>query len=126
MYWPTRVDEPIESPLASMIEMERTAISAWLAAIEVLPMWETSVEKTAKDDMPSSHCAPIGALVRKKRTITSKLDEVAGIGPSKRTALLKKFGSVKKIGEATIEELAETSGVSTTLAAQIKASLATS
>ena len=32
MYWPTSVDEAIESPLASMIEIERTAISAWLAA----------------------------------------------------------------------------------------------
>ena len=36
MYWPTSVDEAIDSPLASMIEMESTAISAWLAAIEVL------------------------------------------------------------------------------------------
>ncbi len=64
--------------------------------------------------------------IRKKRTITSKLDEIPGIGPAKRAALLKKFGSVKQIGEASIMELAETSGVSTTLAEQIKASLATS
>ncbi len=64
--------------------------------------------------------------LRKKRTLTSDLDKVPGVGPAKRVALLKKFGSVKKIREASVLELAETTGVSTMLAEQIKANLATS
>ena len=35
----------------------------------------------------------------------SKLDEIEGIGEKKRTLLLKTFGSVKKIKEASIEDL---------------------
>lgn len=42
---------------------------------------------------------------RKKRTITSDLDQISGIGPKRRNGLLKKFGSVKKIKELEIEEL---------------------
>ncbi len=64
--------------------------------------------------------------LRKKRTLTSELDAVPGIGPAKRAALLKRFGSVKKIRSATIVELAETPGVSISLARQIQANLATS
>jgi len=42
---------------------------------------------------------------RKKRTITSDLDKIPGIGPIRRNALLKKFGSLKKIKELEIQEL---------------------
>ncbi len=42
---------------------------------------------------------------RKKRTITSDLDQISGIGPKRRNDLLKKFGSLKKIKELKIEEL---------------------
>ncbi|MBN4076117.1 excinuclease ABC subunit UvrC [Gemmatimonas aurantiaca] len=61
--------------------------------------------------------------VRSKRTIKSKLDEIAGIGPAKRTALLKKFGSVKKIREATVEEIAQTPGISHQLAESLREGL---
>jgi excinuclease ABC subunit C len=39
--------------------------------------------------------------------IDSVLDEVPGLGPVRRRALLKTFGSLKRMREATIEELAE-------------------
>ncbi len=45
---------------------------------------------------------------RKKRTklgMASQLDSIPGIGPTRRKALLKHFGSVDKIREASIEEL---------------------
>ena len=37
----------------------------------------------------------------------SKLDYIEGIGDKKRILLLKKFGSVAKIREASIEEISE-------------------
>ncbi|WP_420422202.1 excinuclease ABC subunit UvrC [Simkania sp.] len=49
---------------------------------------------------------------RQKRTLQSSLDQVPGIGPTKRTRLLKHFGSVKKIKEATDDELLEVQGIS--------------
>lgn len=57
--------------------------------------------------------------VRSKRTITSVLDNIKGVGPSKRDALLKKFGSVKRIKETPAEKLAELKGINLTLAETI-------
>jgi excinuclease ABC subunit C len=37
--------------------------------------------------------------------MASQLDAIPGIGPARRKALLKHFGSVDKIREATVEEL---------------------
>ncbi|HSM01870.1 MAG TPA: excinuclease ABC subunit UvrC [Acidimicrobiia bacterium] len=45
--------------------------------------------------------------LRGRRMVDSVLDGVPGIGPARKRALLKHFGSVKKIREATREELAE-------------------
>ncbi len=57
--------------------------------------------------------------VRSKRTITSALDKIKGVGPSKRDALLKTFGSVKRIKEKTAEQLAEIKGINITLSKKI-------
>ncbi|WP_366923819.1 excinuclease ABC subunit UvrC [Metallumcola ferriviriculae] len=43
--------------------------------------------------------------LRQKESIRSLLDEVPGIGPKRKQALLKRFGSVKKISQADMEEL---------------------
>jgi excinuclease ABC subunit C len=40
----------------------------------------------------------------------SELDSVPGLGPAKRTALLKHFGSVQRLKEATPEQIAELPG----------------
>jgi excinuclease ABC subunit C len=49
--------------------------------------------------------------VRARRTIKSALDELDGIGPKRREILLKHFGSVKNIKEATLEELTAVKGI---------------
>ena len=48
---------------------------------------------------------------RKKRVIKTSLDSLHGIGPTKRTRLLKHFGSLKRIQQATPEELARIKGI---------------
>ena len=48
---------------------------------------------------------------RSKRTLTSELDKIEGIGEKRRNQLLKSFGSVNKIKEASPEELAEKAGI---------------
>ena len=47
---------------------------------------------------------------RSKSQIHSRLDEVPGIGPKTRDLLLRKFKSIKRMGEVTVEELAEVIG----------------
>ncbi len=47
---------------------------------------------------------------RSKHALHSVLDDIAGIGPASRDALMKHFKSVKRIGEASAEELAQVVG----------------
>ncbi len=48
---------------------------------------------------------------RSKRTISSALDNVPGIGPTKKKRLLQRFGSVKAIQQASREQLEEVPGL---------------
>ena len=57
---------------------------------------------------------------RNKMGIVSKLDAIPGIGKAKRIALLKSFGSIEDIKEATIEELTTVPGINEKLAQSIK------
>lgn len=45
--------------------------------------------------------------LRSKKTIKSALEDIPGIGPKKRSILLKHFGSIKKLREASPEEIAQ-------------------
>lgn len=60
---------------------------------------------------------------RSKRMRASALDAIPGLGPARRTELVKHFGSVKKIKAATVEEIQEVDGVGPKLAATIYAHL---
>jgi excinuclease ABC subunit C len=55
---------------------------------------------------------------RTKSTFQSALDTVDGIGPKRKKALLKHFGSVKAIREATPTEIGQVEGISSALAEQ--------
>lgn len=57
---------------------------------------------------------------RSKRLIHSILDEIPGIGPAKRSRLLKHFGSVEKIKEASLEEIKEVQGLTQNDAENLK------
>jgi excinuclease ABC subunit C len=56
---------------------------------------------------------------RSKRTITSELLNVPGIGANRRRLLLERFGSLAGIRSATVAELASVPGISTRLAERI-------
>lgn len=61
---------------------------------------------------------------RSKVMLESLLDEIPGLGSSRRTALLDRFGSVTAIRKATISDLAATPGIGEKLAETISLSLA--
>ena len=58
--------------------------------------------------------------LRDKEITKSELDEIDGIGPTKKKALLQHFGSVEKIKEADINELVKVKGITEELAKKIK------
>jgi excinuclease ABC subunit C len=58
--------------------------------------------------------------LRHKEAITSTLDNIPGIGPRRKKALLKKFGSIEAIKEASLEELSQTQGITPALAQKVK------
>jgi excinuclease ABC subunit C len=62
--------------------------------------------------------------VRGKRALASVFDEVPGIGPARKKALLRRFGSVRRIREASLEEVAATPGVGRVAAERLKSHLA--
>lgn len=57
--------------------------------------------------------------LRAKATLTSELDDIAGIGPRKKQALLKTLGSLTRIREASEETLATVDGIGPELARTI-------
>jgi excinuclease ABC subunit C len=61
--------------------------------------------------------------LRHKEAITSALDNIPGIGPRRKKALLKKFGSIEAIKEASSEELSQTEGITLALAQKVKEEL---
>ena len=61
--------------------------------------------------------------LREKRGLSSALDEIPGVGPRRRQALLKHFGSLNAIREASVEELAAVTGMSTRMAQLVKEQL---
>lgn len=56
---------------------------------------------------------------RKKDKLFSRLDQIPGIGPSRKKELLKKFGSLDGVRKASISELTELSGISQDLAKSV-------
>ncbi len=58
--------------------------------------------------------------VRHKAGMQSALDNVPGVGPKRKKALLRKFGSVQRIREASSEDVAATPGFTSKLAQTVK------
>ncbi|MBC7444490.1 MAG: excinuclease ABC subunit UvrC, partial [Polaromonas sp.] len=55
----------------------------------------------------------------KTRVGGSRLEDIAGIGPKKRASLLQRFGGVRGIASASVEDIAMVDGISTDLAEEI-------
>jgi len=54
----------------------------------------------------------------------SVLDSIPGVGPKRKKALIRKFGSLRGVREASVDEIAATVGFTRRLADTVKAALA--
>ena len=57
---------------------------------------------------------------RSKQSVASVMDEVQGIGPKRRRMLLRRFGSVKGVKEASLDDIAAVPGMTVSLARRLK------
>ena len=78
----------------------------------------TKFQDTVHDTAISYH-----RKLREKSITKSELDEVKGIGDAKKKELLKQFGSVKNIKNASVEELKKVKGINENLAKEIKSQI---
>ena len=86
-----------------------------LAISENLMKLITRFQDTVHDTAISYH-----RKLRDKQITKSELDEIQGIGKVKKQALLKQFGSVEKIKQASIDELMQIKGITKALAEKLK------
>jgi excinuclease ABC subunit C len=61
--------------------------------------------------------------LRDRRTVRSAFDDLPGVGPKRKRELLKVFGSIKRVRDAPVEQIAAVPGISRALAERIKATL---
>lgn len=61
--------------------------------------------------------------IRQRETFTSLLDGIPGVGPKRKSALLKQFGSVDRIKQSSVEILATVPGITFKIAQRILASI---
>ncbi|MGK2849883.1 MAG: excinuclease ABC subunit UvrC [Candidatus Limnocylindrales bacterium] len=61
--------------------------------------------------------------LRDRRTIRSAFDDLPGVGPKRKRELLKVFGSIKRVREAPVEQIAAVPSIGRALAERIKATL---
>jgi excinuclease ABC subunit C len=58
--------------------------------------------------------------LRRRARLRSVLDDIEGIGPVRRRAMLRHFGSLKRIRDASTDEIAAVKGLNRDLAAEIR------
>jgi excinuclease ABC subunit C len=61
--------------------------------------------------------------LRAKQAVRSAFDDLPGVGPKRKRALLRVFGSAKQVRQAPVEQIAAVPGISRSLAERIKAGL---
>lgn len=95
----------------ALIDEERNEIQISEKLMNLITNFQDQVHETAI----SYH-----RKLRDKEITKSELDEIKGIGETKKKELLKHFGSINKIREANIEEIAKIKGINLELAKTIK------
>ncbi len=61
--------------------------------------------------------------LRDRRTVRSAFDDLPGVGPKRKRELLKVFGSIKRVRDAPVQQIAAVPGIGRALAERIKATL---
>ncbi|RDI44202.1 excinuclease ABC subunit UvrC [Falsibacillus pallidus] len=102
----------LEIPVAGLAkdDKHRTSLLLFGNPLEVVPLERNSQEfyllQRIQDEV-HRFAITFHRQLRGKTTFNSILDEIEGVGPKRKKQLLKHFGSMKKMKEATVEDLIE-------------------
>jgi excinuclease ABC subunit C len=147
-YFKRRLDEGEPLPDLTVIDGGKGQLGAALAALEGLGLRDVAVVALAKKEeevfvpgRPDSvrldrrdralhvlqrlrdeahrFALRYNRKLRSRRTIRSDLGDIPGIGPHRQTTLLKRFGSLQGVREATKDEIARVPGFSEALASRV-------
>ncbi len=115
------LEEPLKIPVFGMVKNDKHQTRALmdeerneLKISQNLMHVITRFQDTVHDTAITYH-----RKLRDKQITKSELDEINGIGEAKKKALLKHFGSMEKIKEASIEDLTQVKGINEELAKKI-------
>ncbi len=115
------LEEPLKIPVFGMVKNDKHQTKALmddkrneLEISQNLMNVITRFQDTVHDTAITYH-----RKLRDKQITKSELDKIKGIGEAKKKALLKYFGSVEKVKEATVEDLMKVKGISEELAKKI-------
>ena len=61
--------------------------------------------------------------LRRSQSLSSVLEEIPGVGPKRRRALLKRFGSLDAIRQASLNDLASVQGMNESVARKVREAL---
>ena len=147
-YFRRAVDDGKPIPDLAVIDGGKGQLSASVAALEALGLSDVAVIALAKKEeevfMPGRRdpvrldrrhralhllqrardeahrfAVRYNRKLRSKRTLRSDLGDIPGVGPKKQQVLLRRFGSLRGVKEATREEIARVPGFSEALASRI-------
>jgi excinuclease ABC subunit C len=112
-------------PIAGLAKREEELFVTWSDDPVVLPSGSPSLYlvKRVRDEA-HRFAIEYHRNLRGKAMTASVLDDVTGLGPKRKKALLKAFGSVKRLREMTAEQIAEVPGIPLQVAEEIVAVLA--
>ncbi|MFJ8255843.1 excinuclease ABC subunit UvrC [Peribacillus asahii] len=102
----------LDIPLAGLVKDEKHRTSELMIGnpLEIIPLDRQSQEfyllQRIQDEV-HRFAITFHRQLRGKNAIHSQLDDISGVGEKRRKQLLKLFGSLKKIKEASIEELVQ-------------------
>jgi excinuclease ABC subunit C len=100
----------LDIPIAGLAKNDQHKTSELLfgSPLQVIPLPRNSAEffllQRIQDEV-HRFAITFHRQLRSKNSFASRLDDIAGLGPKRKKELLKQFKSLKKIEEATIEEL---------------------
>lgn len=94
----------------ALIDKDRNEIKISTELLNFITIFQDEVHNTAIE---------YHRKLREKEMLKSELDDINGIGEKKRQELLKKFGSIENIKNASIEELTSIKGINEDLAKRI-------
>jgi excinuclease ABC subunit C len=112
------------TPLASLAKANEEVFTPHRKSAIILPRNSPGLQLLQRvRDEAHRFALAYHTRIRRRKSFTSTLDSISGIGPKRKHALLRHFGSLRAIKDATIDELTNVRGMTRATAEKLKEGL---